>query len=331
MMSQICLCYHPTTTLFIDDNQNFLDTLQFEFKNKLIGQYYQDPLKALQFLVSEYQPNSFTQRCFIDPSHEQSDQLFSQIDLRQIHQQASLVERFMEVSVCVIDYTMPGINGLELSRKIKEIYPNIRILLLTGEADHNLAVQAFNEGVIDKFFKKSSFDLIETLYLAIQELTYKYFMSLSQTITNHMNSDRFKRLRDPVLIDLFTTLCQEKDIAEYYLINDSGSFLLLDRQGYPYWLAFVDSDELNGFVEYAELEEAPSSIIDALKNKVKIPFFYTDRDLTTPPFQWENHLYPAEQLRGLGTYYYALIEKSVANEWYPEHVVSYKTYVSHQL
>lgn len=149
MNSQICLGYHPTTVVFVDDNKSFLQALQLQLKNKLIGQFYSEPLKALQSLTHEYQVNSFTQRCLM-PSDESADQLFSKVNLRQIHKQCEVKTRFEEIAVCVIDFMMPGMNGLELSRKIKAIHPSIHILLLTGEADHELAVEAFNEGIIDR-------------------------------------------------------------------------------------------------------------------------------------------------------------------------------------
>lgn len=329
MNSQICLGYHPTTVIFVDDNKNFLQALQLQLKNKLIGQFYSEPLKALQFLTQEYQVNSFTQRCLV-PSEEAADQLFSKVDLRQIYKQCEISTRFEEIAVCVIDFMMPGIDGLELSRKIKAIHPSIRIMLLTGEADHELAVEAFNEGIIDKFLKKSSPDLPTKLYQTIQELTYKYFMGLSQSILSNMNgaADKFKRLRDPALIEFFTRLCQEKHIVEYYVINDNGSFLLIDNKANPYWLALVNSSELEGFYDTAATEKAPGSIINTLKEKTKIPFFFTDDDLWTPPAEWGDYLHTAQRLEGLETYYYAFIEKPSANEWYPVQVVSYSHYLA---
>jgi CheY-like chemotaxis protein len=331
MTSQICLCYHPTTTLFIDDNKNFLETLQFEFKNKLIGKFYHQSLKALQFLSDEYQANSFTQRCFIEPSNEQSDHLFSEVNLRQIHKQSGVKNRFAEVAVCVIDYTMPGMNGLELSRRIKVIHPNIRIVLLTGEADHELAVEAFNEGIINKFLKKNSSDLITKLYQTIQELAYKYFMSLSQAIIDTVNgaSDRFKRLRDASFVDCFNQLCQAKQIVEYYLIDEQGSFLLINDRGTSYWLAVVDNSEIEGLYEHAAIEKAAEATLEVLRNKTKMPVFFTEDKLWTHPTEWKPYLYPIQRLNGLDTYYYAFIENSTnTNEWLLEQVVSYRTYLN---
>lgn len=330
MLSQICLGYHPTTVVFVDDNKNFLKTLQFEFKNKLIGKFYHEPVKALQLLSNEYQANSFTQRGFIEPTDEQSDHLFSQVNLRQIHKQSEVKNRFAEVAVCVIDYTMPSMTGLELSKHIKAIHPNIHIILLTGEADHGLAVEAFNEGIIDKFIKKSSSELITTLYMAIQELTNKYFMSLSQSIIITMNgaADKFKRLRDPALISFFNKLCKDKHITEYYLISDSGSFLLIDGQGKPYWLGLVDNSELEGFYYTAVIEKAPEFVVKALKEKVKMPFFFTEDELWTHPSNWEDYLHTAHRLDGLSTYYYTLIEKPRSAEWQPTHIVSYTKYLT---
>ena len=131
MTSQICLCYHPTTTVLVDDNQDFIQTIKYKLKKDLRCQFYTDPVKALRFFKEEYQPKPFTQRCFVEPAEEQIDHLFFNVDLRQIHKEVYVAERFAEISVVVIDYTMPGMNGLELSRQLKAINPTIRILLLT--------------------------------------------------------------------------------------------------------------------------------------------------------------------------------------------------------
>lgn len=253
MNKSISLCYHPTTTVFVDDNQDFMRSIQLELRKTFPCKFYSDPLKALDFFRSGYQSHPFIQRCFIaltdeDLDHlKRSDHLFYNVDLRQIHKEIHVAERFKEVAVAVIDYTMPELNGLELSKKIRAAHPNIRILLLTGEADHNLAVEAFNEGIIDKFIRKDTPELITVLVQTIKELEHHYFIKLSQIILDKMNdsSTTLQCLSNPNIIKLFANICQKYHITEYYLIDSTGNFLLIDENNNPHWLALMSENELN--------------------------------------------------------------------------------------
>lgn len=329
MNHQISLCYHPTTVVFVDDNLDFINSIRAEIKRILHCKFYSEPLNALDFFKNYYRIKPFTQRCFVKPADEQTNHLFYNVNLRVIHQEIRTAERFEEVAVAVIDYTMPDMNGVELSQQLRAINPAIRILLLTGEADHDTAVQLFNNGVIDKFVKKSTPELIKVLTQTIKELEDKYFINLSQVIINKMNgsSDNLKRLGDISFVNFFNQLCHEKLIVEYYLIDEQGSFLLIDGKGASYRLVIVDNSEMENFYESATTEKAPKAILDVLSNKVKMPVFLTENQLWTHPADWETYLYPVQRLNGLNTYYYTLIENPISNEGCTEQIVPYKTYL----
>lgn len=50
---------------------------------------------------------------------------------------------------CLSDVIMPGINGLELYKKLKEIKPDIKFILMTGYADNiDIVKDIINEGII---------------------------------------------------------------------------------------------------------------------------------------------------------------------------------------
>ncbi len=316
MNQTLCLCYHPTTTVLVDDNQDFLEAISIELEPAVCCQTYTDPGKALHFFQHDYKLEPFTQRCFINSSEERLDHLFVDIDLRQIHKEKDDPGRFAEVAVVIVDYTMPRMNGLSLASEIKALLPNIKLILLTGDADHDIAVQAFNDGLIDKFIKKSTPDLSLVLVEAIKTLEHKYFLGLSQSILNKLrgNSEKLARLHEPEVVEFFAELCQQRNTVEYYLVDSSGSFLLINKQGEPTWLVLLTTEELEELYQFAHIEKAPAAVLHALQQKTKLPFFYTEQDLTTPPLMWEKYLHTAQRLKN-SNYYYAVTCDTQLYHW----------------
>ena len=66
--------------------------------------------------------------------------------------------------VIVSDIMMPGLSGLELLQRVKEIDPDIPIILITGQGDIATAVQAMRDGAFDFLEKPFAPDnLIEVI------------------------------------------------------------------------------------------------------------------------------------------------------------------------
>jgi DNA-binding NarL/FixJ family response regulator len=58
--------------------------------------------------------------------------------------------------VLVLDLSMPGRNGIELIRQIKEEKPELRVLVLTMHAEQQYAVRAFKAGASGYLTKESA-------------------------------------------------------------------------------------------------------------------------------------------------------------------------------
>lgn len=324
----ITVCYYPTTTVFIDDNQSFLKPIRLSFADYPC-KFYDDSAQALLFLTHHYSADPFIKRCITSTSEVPLDHVVQDIDIRKIHTQVYFPIRFDEVSVLVIDYAMPNLNGLELSRQIKQIHPLINIILLTGEAQHDLATEAFNEGVINKFILKSTMGLVETLRQAIHELQIKYFAALSAVCFNDATQAKYpiNCLHDPIFIGFFAKLCDKYRIVEYYLVDNQGSFLLIDKDGKPSCLAVQSASELENFYQHAELEQAPDAIVNALKTKQQVLYFFSEEDLKAPPAVWAKYLHPATALQGKETYYYSYISNPQSYDIQTQKIISYQRYI----
>src|SRR5258708_28569397 len=64
------------------------------------------------------------------------------------------IERDSPYAAIVTDLQMPGLNGLELLARVKEISPDMVRIMLTGQADLSTAIRAVNQGSIFRFLTK---------------------------------------------------------------------------------------------------------------------------------------------------------------------------------
>ena len=59
-----------------------------------------------------------------------------------------------EVDLVVSDHLMPSMDGLTFLKLVKDIYPHIVRVVLTGHADLQMAIEAINEGEVFRFLTK---------------------------------------------------------------------------------------------------------------------------------------------------------------------------------
>lgn len=73
-----------------------------------------------------------------------------------------------EVSVLVTDMRMPGMDGLALLKKVKELYPDVIKLVLSGYTQITQVLATVNEGDIHKFITKP-WKMDEDLLMAVRK------------------------------------------------------------------------------------------------------------------------------------------------------------------
>ena len=254
------------------------------------------------------------------------------IDRFFITQAKRILSQYSEISVLIIDYAMPGINGLELCHQLRDT--SIKIIMLTGEASKDLAVEAFNEGSIDKFILKNTADLMGMLVQTIHELQRSYFLNLSEKAlhkTANFSSKTLACLDDPIFISFFQQIFNKHQLIEYYLMDDLGSFLMLDAKGNPYWLAVANDEMMETYYDFAKGDKAEETMVQRLKNKEIIPYFYTEDDFDVRPREWQPYLHKASVLDGKERYYYAFIENSSVYTFPSRKILSYEQFLNNKV
>jgi len=313
--------------VFVDDSRDFLDNLSLQLDAGLAFRLYESATEALTALNnSAAQPSQeegfFSVSRFGDElplSHQLLD-----LNLNSIVQRVQNPQRFEQVSVVVVDYDMPEIDGLALCQNIKN--RGIKKILLTGKADEKLAVQAFNQGLIDRFILKQDTEVIPQLKQAIIDLQQSYFEDLAHTVLEALSLSSHRFLRDPLFASEFQRISGQLGIVEFYLTAAPQGFLMLDASGAASLLIVKTADELNSHTEIAQDQAAPAQLVELLKSKRVVPYFPHPQGEYTPECQdWRACLYPASSFQGRERYYYATVPNPSGLQL--NRVVSYQSFL----
>ena len=301
--------YFPTTVAFVDDSADFLANLSLQLDGDLAFKLYDSPLEALVALngINNQPPPS--EKFFALYRNGEESPFFHHIiglNLDKVHREVHNEFRFEEVSVAVVDYDMPEINGLEFCRNVKS--PAVKKILLTGKADEKIAVQAFNQGLIDCFIPKHDAAVIETLNRAIAELQLAYFYEIEKMLADALAVGSSDFLRDPAFAEAFREICRERRTVEYYLCSNPEGILMLDADAVPSLLIVQTEQDLFSHFEIAYDQAAPQDLLDALKSNQVVPYFWQSGGHYKPECaDWQSCLLPATELKGRQWYYYSVV------------------------
>ena len=86
------------------------------------------------------------------------------VDIKGVESGEKALEALKEghYDVIILDVRMPGMDGIEVLRKIKDGYPLTEVIMLTGHANVEVAVQGMELGAFDYLMKPMDID--ELLY-----------------------------------------------------------------------------------------------------------------------------------------------------------------------
>lgn len=306
---QIPPFYYPTTVMFVDDSIDFLANLSLQLDSDLAFQLYDSPIRALAMLNSDANSGTPISRFFSRYHHTDDLPLTHHVidvNLDKIHREVYNEFRFEQVSVVVVDYDMPSINGLDFCRRI--INPSIKKVLLTGKADEMIAIQAFNEGIIDRFILKQDKEVINILNQSIFELQREYFSQTERMLADALSIGKHTFLRDPSFARHFWDICDRQKIVEFYLCCEPDGILMLNAEGLASLLLVPNEDYLLGQYEIAYEQGAPQELLNALKSGQIVPYFWrTNGYYVAECRDWRTFLFPATTFKGHKLYYYAIV------------------------
>lgn len=308
---QLPIFLHPSLTVLIDDSDSFLSSLAFQLGSSLTSKAFHDTRSAMDWLSRnagcETIPATELSASYdtYPNSHERCNVA---IDIEKIHHISFQRRRFLTPSVMVVDYSMPQMNGVELCEALRHL--PCKKILFTGVADEKVAVDAFNRGLIDRYIKKSDEDALDRLEAEIVALQREYFTACSAPLRDMLKLHNYSFVGDAAFADQVAVLLKEHHIVEYYIFPSPAGLLMYDADGQAQLMVVETEASMTSHYEVACDNEAPASLLTALRERVVIPYFRHADGMYDSQFatDWHKHVAPAQLCRGKQNYYWALFK-----------------------
>lgn len=178
------------------------------------------------------------------------------------------VARFTLTQVCVVDYSMPAMSGLKVLSELTG-WTGSRVLL-TGRADEQLAVSAFNSGLIQQFIPKQSPDIRLRLTETIQQLRRKPEARHEQIWRSTLSREQSAFVNDPVIATALDKLADKQDWVEHVVIGEPFGVLALDNLARAMWLQLEPSDRLAELSEMTASEKWDADTVQHVRSGKKL-------------------------------------------------------------
>ncbi len=318
--------FHPTTICFVDDNESFLHSLDLDLPANWAYRTFVDPIDALAYLNEKPPRAPLAERCL---SMDDANQSLIHVNFNLIEQEINFRERFRQISVVFVDYSMPYVNGLDFCAQVTD--PNIKKVMLTGVADEKVAVEAFNAGLIHRFIPKNHPDALATIINFVNELEQEYFSQYRAPLQSSLAINPPGFLVDEAIAVWFQALLESERVVEYYFVTEPPGFLLLRGNGSMLRVIILDDAQMAAQRDYAAKFDAPAEVLEAIGKKERLGVFDGDSPahyFGDETFPWEDNLLTATPIAGHRTWYVGIYADPPMDIDFDPEVASYDAYLN---
>ncbi len=161
----------------------------------------------------------------------------------------------LKPDIAVLDVAMPGLTGIEITKRIHKQIPQTRVLILTMNADRFFTIEALKAGALGYLLKEDSFtQLVDAIRKVargeifisntLEPSVMKGFVHLAQQAKNHSADILTERERE--ILQLITEGMTNQEMAD--LLHISVSTVDTHRKNI---MNKLDIRSVAGLVKYA--------------------------------------------------------------------------------
>lgn len=326
-MAVIACCNFPTTLMVLDDDTEFLESIRIFMSKKYKCFCANNADNARDILLKNRGWTKNLLKKGVSRVYDQEDiSLFSVgTDIGLLKDQVYNPNRFKNIAIVMVDYDMPNINGLEFVRSLRD--SQIKVIMLTGKAKQETVIKAFNDHEIHRYVSKGDPDYLKKILQYLDELQTEFFFDFSKFILDSIKQSESQVFENKSFIALFNKIVRENEIVEYYLLDESGSFLMLDASAQnQVWFIVKSKENIDHFYELAKNErDMPTDVVKKLKDYELLTQFKTKDEERAAATSW--HFVEAQPLDNKKQYFYAIIKNNEHFQMERSRIKSYQEFL----
>lgn len=265
----------PRRIVYVDDDGRMLDILRMTMPAQMSREFIGSPTAALAQLTQEISYWRGIERV-LSQGYEQSAEGSGEAQ----HYATSYFRdwrRFHLTGVLIVDYAMPGLTGLELVRQLGG--SPARRVLLTGEADAEVAVKAFNSGLIHKFIPKGTPNLYKEVTRSANEMHRSVCEHIGHLLRSTLHPDHVALLYEPQVVQGLAARIEELGWNEYVVVGHPFGFLGMTHDGPLQWLQIETTASLKELAEALPEYGYPDADVQAVASGSCAPVSEIHRQL----------------------------------------------------
>jgi CheY-like chemotaxis protein len=158
-------------------------------------------------------------------------------------------------------------DGLQVLAELGD-WPGSRVLL-TGQADEQVAVRAFNRGLIDQFIPKQTQDISRRLVEAVEHLLFTSHARHAQIWRSTLTQEQSGLLRAPGVDTWLTAFCA-KHWVEHVVIGAPFGVLGMDAGGRISWLQLETRQGLPVLAELAVIAGVAADRVEEIRGGTRL-------------------------------------------------------------